>query len=140
MFRKAFVLALLVVFAVSIAGCASLGTVKQKDREIQGLRNQISVLEVEIQDKDQEINGLKDALSFKQVEQARFEEKQPSIRDIQAALTKAGFDPGKIDGRLGKKTRQALKAFQKANNLKVNGKADRKTWALLSEYLSLKTK
>ncbi|MDD5661961.1 MAG: peptidoglycan-binding domain-containing protein [Candidatus Omnitrophica bacterium] len=140
MFRKAFVLALLVVFAVSLAGCASLGTVKQKDREIQGLRNQISVLEVEIQDKDQEINGLKDALSFKQVEQARFEEKQPSIRDIQAALTKAGFDPGKIDGRLGKKTRQALKAFQKANNLKVNGKADRKTWALLSEYLSLKTK
>ncbi|MDD5196975.1 MAG: peptidoglycan-binding domain-containing protein [Candidatus Omnitrophota bacterium] len=140
MFRKAFVLVLLVVFAVSLAGCASMGTVKQKDREIQGLRNQISVLEVEIQDKEQEINGLKDALSFKQVEQARFEEKRPSARDIQNALAKAGFDPGKIDGRLGKKTRQALKAFQKAHNLKVNGKADRRTWAVLSEYLSLKTK
>ncbi|MFA4989900.1 MAG: peptidoglycan-binding domain-containing protein [Candidatus Omnitrophota bacterium] len=140
MFRKVFVLALLVVFAVTLTGCASRGTVKQKDREIQGLRNQVSVLEAQIQDRDQEINGLKDALSFKQVEQVKFEAKQPSTKDIQSALAKAGFDPGKIDGRLGKKTRQALKAFQKAHNLKINGRADRKTWALLSEYLSLKAK
>ena len=34
------------------------------------------------------------------------------IRDMQAMLTRAGFDVGKIDGFMGLKTRQAVKAMQ----------------------------
>lgn len=153
MFKKVFVLSLLVAFAVSLAGCASMGTVKQKDMEIQGLKNQVSVLESQAQSKDQEISGLREALSAKQAEQAKLEsssasgekavtkvKSHPSVKDIQNALANAGFDPGKIDGHMGKQTREALRAFQKAHNLKVNGRANKKTWALLGEYLNQKTK
>ena len=154
MFSKVFVASLLTAFAVSLTGCASMSTVKQKDNEIQGLKNQISVLESQVQSKDQEIGSLKDTLNAKQVEQEKLgavsskagEENskkigsRPSIKDIQTALANAGFEPGKIDGHMGKQTREALKAFQKAHNLKVNGKANKKTWALLSEYLNQKIK
>ena len=149
MFRKVFVLSLLVVFAVSLAGCASMSTVKQKDLEIQGLRNQVSVLEAQTQSKDQEINNLKEALN-KAAEQFNVETSKekvrlkvkphPSIKDIQTALKNAGLYQGKIDGRIGQQTREALKAFQRAHNLKVNGRASKKTWAVLNEYLSRKTK
>ena len=153
MFRKVFVLSLLVVFAIALAGCASMSTVKQKDMEIQGLKNQVSVLETQVQSKDQEINGLKDTLSAKPVEQTKTEtvsvvmgktsikaKAHPSVKDIQTALKNAGFYQGNVDGHMGKQTRLALKAFQKDHNLKVNGKANKKTWALLSEYLNQKTK
>jgi Putative peptidoglycan binding domain len=38
---------------------------------------------------------------------------------IQQALKDKGFDPGPIDGVAGAKTREAIRAFQKANNLHV---------------------
>jgi peptidoglycan hydrolase-like protein with peptidoglycan-binding domain len=146
MFKKVLVLSLLVVFAVSLAGCASMSTVKQKDLEIQGLRNQISVLEAQGQNKDQEINNLKEALN-KASEQPKpaavepgADKKFSSLKDIQAALKNAGFYQGDIDGRIGKQTREALKAFQKAHNLKANGKLNKKTRVALMEYLSLKNK
>ncbi len=37
---------------------------------------------------------------------------------IQLALKRAGFDPGQIDGRFGRKTLRALKKFQKAKGLR----------------------
>ena len=64
----------------------------------------------------------------------------PKVIQVQTALKNAGFDPGKIDGNMGKQTRDALKAFQKAHNLTANGKANKKTWALLSAYLDQKAK
>jgi peptidoglycan hydrolase-like protein with peptidoglycan-binding domain len=38
---------------------------------------------------------------------------------IQQALKDKGFDPGPVDGKAGPKTRDAIRAFQKANNLHV---------------------
>jgi len=153
MFRKVFGFSLLTVFAVSLVGCASMGTVKQKNNEIQGLKNQVSLLETQVQNKDQEINSLRDALSTKSVGQTSTEttttvtertstkvKSNFSVKDVQKALANAGYDPGKIDGRMGKQTRDALRAFQKANNLTVNGKANKKTWALLGTYLTQKSK
>jgi len=35
--------------------------------------------------------------------------------------------PGSIDGRMGPKTRVALKAFQEANDLKATGQLDNQT-------------
>jgi N-acetylmuramoyl-L-alanine amidase len=43
------------------------------------------------------------------------------IEDIQNALKKAGFDPGPIDGVMGKHTRDALRAFQKDYKLTPDG-------------------
>jgi hypothetical protein len=68
--------------------------------------------------------------------QAIFAQAEPHarIQDIQAALKKAGFYDGVIDGALGKKTSQAIKDFQKAHNLASDGKVGVKTWQLLSRY------
>ncbi|MDP8266875.1 MAG: peptidoglycan-binding protein [Candidatus Aceula meridiana] len=41
---------------------------------------------------------------------------------VQEVLSSQGFDPGKLDGKTGPKTKEAVKAFQEANNLKVDGK------------------
>jgi len=59
-------------------------------------------------------------------------------KKIQLALNAAGFDPGKIDGVMGSKTRRAIKEFQRANKLKVDGKVGPKTWRALQKYLKMK--
>lgn len=56
-------------------------------------------------------------------------------KQIQIALQNAGFYTGKIDGRIGPKTKEAIKAFQKANGLKPDGIVGRQTWEKLSKYL-----
>jgi peptidoglycan hydrolase-like protein with peptidoglycan-binding domain len=49
------------------------------------------------------------------------------IRKLQEALKAKGEDPGSTDGFMIRKTRAALKAFQKANGLKASGKLDEPT-------------
>lgn len=56
-----------------------------------------------------------------------------NIKLVQAALKEAGFDPGAIDGKMGTKTKNAIRAFQKANGLTADGKIGYKTLVKLSE-------
>lgn len=42
-----------------------------------------------------------------------------------------GFNPGRVDGIFGDKTNSAVKAFQKAVGLTVNGEVDGKTWEVI---------
>lgn len=152
MFRKAYVFVLLGVFAICLSGCVTARASKQKDLENQGLRNQISVLESQIQNKDQELNSLKEELNslIEQKNQTAVKSAKeksaaevsahPATKQVQTALKNAGFYTGNVDGRMGKKTRDAVKAFQKANNLTVSGKVSKKTWILLSGHLTEKTK
>lgn len=53
------------------------------------------------------------------------------IKQIQKALKKAGFDPGPVDGIRGRRTIAAIKAFQQANSLDVDGIVGPKTAAKL---------
>lgn len=57
----------------------------------------------------------------------------PMIRQIQGVLQERGYNPGPLDGVLGKKTKEALRRFQKDHRLAVTGEitADTKS-ALLS--------
>jgi len=55
----------------------------------------------------------------------------PPLADVQLALQDAGFPPGPIDGRVGRRTRSALKAFQSAKGLKPAGEVNRETWEAL---------
>lgn len=148
MLRKALILS--VIFIVSLNGCATAP--KPKDLEIQGLRNQIQVLEAQLQSKDEEINSLRETLAKateeKEAKVIQASKKKvigevksrPTTRHIQIALKNAGFEPGPIDGRMGRQTRDTIKAFQKANNLVVDGKVGKQTWALLKGYLYKKIK
>ena len=58
------------------------------------------------------------------------------LTDIQRALTKAGFDLGAIDGKMGPKTKKAIQAFQKEHNLTVDGIVGAKTWEKLKTYIN----
>ncbi|MFA4991010.1 MAG: peptidoglycan-binding domain-containing protein [Candidatus Omnitrophota bacterium] len=59
----------------------------------------------------------------------------PTTKDIQTALKNAGFDPGPIDGKMGQKTRQAIKDFQAAKGLVADGVVGPKTWAELGKHM-----
>lgn len=136
----------LFVLLISSSGCAS--ACKQKEMELLGLKNQISAQEVLLERKDQEIESLREALNKTTEEKAAQGSLElggkkvtgslnmhPSIKQIQTALRNAGFDPGPVDGKMGKKTRQAVRSFQKAHGLKVDAKVGPKTWSALQEYL-----
>jgi peptidoglycan hydrolase-like protein with peptidoglycan-binding domain len=116
---------------------------------MQGLRNQISVLEAQLASRDEEIAGLKDSLNqAKEIaskpqpqEKAIGEVKsRPNTKQIQTALANAGYYAGKVDGKMGRQTRSAIKEFQRANNLKPDGKVGKQTWAVLQEFLYKKVK
>ncbi len=62
---------------------------------------------------------------------------QHSKKEIQQALKNAGFYQGPIDGKIGPQTHEAIKQFQQANGLKVDGIVGRHTWVKLAPYLSL---
>jgi peptidoglycan hydrolase-like protein with peptidoglycan-binding domain len=49
-----------------------------------------------------------------------------AIRDIQEQLRAHGFDPGPADGRLGARTCSAVRAYQKAAGLPIDGRLDPK--------------
>ncbi|GBE43617.1 putative peptidoglycan binding domain protein [bacterium BMS3Bbin10] len=52
-----------------------------------------------------------------------------SVRDVQSALAARGYNPGPADGKMGNKTRSAIRAFQNAQGLQPTGRIDQ---ALLS--------
>lgn len=57
------------------------------------------------------------------------------IKQVQTALKNAGFYKGPIDGRLGPRTKEAVRNFQKANGLSPDGVAGKQTREKLKIYL-----
>lgn len=57
-----------------------------------------------------------------------------NVMGLQRALKKAGFMSGKLDGRMGPQTREALRSFQRANGLKADGLIGLKTIRALVAY------
>jgi peptidoglycan hydrolase-like protein with peptidoglycan-binding domain len=53
------------------------------------------------------------------------------VKAVQQALQDKGHQTGDIDGRMGPKTRAALRAFQQKEGLKSTGRADAETMAKL---------
>jgi peptidoglycan hydrolase-like protein with peptidoglycan-binding domain len=54
------------------------------------------------------------------------------IKKLQESLKAAGYDPGPIDGKMGPLTKEAIKKFQQANGLAVDGIAGSKTKTALA--------
>jgi peptidoglycan hydrolase-like protein with peptidoglycan-binding domain len=53
------------------------------------------------------------------------------VVDLQRRLAMAGFDVGAADGEFGPRTREAVRAFQRAKGLVVDGICGPRTWAAL---------
>lgn len=54
------------------------------------------------------------------------------VATMQTLLRAKGFDPGNPDGKFGPRTDKALRAFQAANKLTVDGICGDRTWAVLA--------
>lgn len=127
---RIFLFFLLVIF---FTGCAT----PRIQKESQQLQNRITLLEQELRQKDEQIRLLEGELEKKR---AFKEEKEqilsPTPKWIQRALKNAGFYKGPIDGKIGTKTKEAIKVFQRANGLTPDGLVGKCTWEKLSKYLS----
>ncbi|MCX7927492.1 MAG: peptidoglycan-binding protein [Candidatus Omnitrophica bacterium] len=142
MIQRVFFLGLGLLIMALTSGCATTSQ-KKLAQENETLRLQVQNLEKTIEQKDAEIDSLRRSLSqtteekYNLYRQERLSQsyKKPTIKQIQIALKNAGFDPGPIDGTMGKKTRSAIREFQRQNGLVVDGKVGKKTWAVLSAYL-----
>src|SRR5688572_3826006 len=58
-------------------------------------------------------------------------DRREEVKELQRRLKGAGFDPGPVDGYLGPKTEKAVKAFQRARGLVVDGEVGPQTWGAL---------
>lgn len=142
MVKRVCCLGVAVVGILVLSGCTTAR--KNDDLLNQGLRNKVLALEAQLNEKDSQINSLKEELLKNEqvgVESVAGDTKlSVDPKQVQTALKNAGFYQGAVDGKLGKKTRRAIRAFQRANNLHADGKVGSKTWDVLKEYLDKKVK
>ena len=52
-------------------------------------------------------------------------------RQIQLALKRRGYDPGPVDGLMGRRTSNAIRAFQAEHGLAITGMVSRTLYELL---------
>ena len=57
------------------------------------------------------------------------------VKKLQEGLQKLAYDPGPADGKLGSKTKAALRTFQQDNGLKADGKPGKATITKLEALL-----
>ena len=141
MFQRILIAFFLVLF---LAGCAttnrtSNNQTQQLQSQVKELQDKIRFLEEEAQAKSREISELENELYKTQTARQKTESSttvQLSVKQIQTALKNAGFYKSSIDGKLGKQTKNAIKAFQEAHGLKADGMVGKRTIAELSKYLN----
>jgi len=56
-----------------------------------------------------------------------------AVKNVQAHLRSAGFDPANVSGRFDERTAGALKAFQRKSGLPATGTVDARTWSKLKQ-------
>jgi cell division protein FtsL len=126
-------LMLFLVIVLCVSGCVTV-PVSSKS-EIEQLQSQISDLQTELNVAKAENASLKQELSQLASKKAV---RMPNAGEIQAALKKAGFYQGEVDGQIGTKTKDAIKKFQEANGINPDGVVGSRTWQLLEKYLEEK--
>lgn len=145
-----FTTALLGVLVLT-TGCT---TKKRHQRDITNLQGQVGALQSEVARLDQSLKDTEMALKAVQERGTspasggtsvlgQFTEggiyRTPSgfelpATSIQRALKKAGYYQGTIDGKVGSRTRQAIRNFQKDNGLVADGVCGRQTWGQLQSF------
>ncbi len=127
---------------VALTGCATTRARKPDQKE---LSSQVEQLQSELTAKDQQIQDLQYQLdSYQQSlggtstnfsrssKSAAIRVSGVTVKQVQKALANAGYDPGPADGKMGQKTKSAIKSFQRKNGLKADGIVGEKTWSLLN--------
>jgi murein L,D-transpeptidase YcbB/YkuD len=129
------------VSVLFIAGCA---TTRAKKAGMPDADSQVVQMQTQLQALEQENQELRSQLESQERSSGDFSDRSVAASkseilrvsgvtptQLQKALRRAGYDPGPIDGRIGKKTRAAVKAFQRRQNLKADGIVGERTWSAL---------
>lgn len=153
--RIGFVFIVLIIGAsLTISGCSSAQ--KKLSEEVKGIKTKVDTLEtrvegVEAKQTETERLAAEQAQKTEEMkaQNARYSGKtnvgikhknspqsKEHVKEIQTCLKNAGFYKGEIDGVKGRKTRSAIKKFQKENGLFADGVVGKKTWEALSKYSS----
>lgn len=124
-----------------VAGCSSFsGTRAKRDEE---LNTRLAALESRMTAVNQRVEELASAeqpdtagseASSERPAPARVA-KRFTVRETQRALASAGFYKGSVDGKAGPQTLRAIREFQQANGLKVDGIVGSSTRQALAKYL-----
>jgi murein L,D-transpeptidase YcbB/YkuD len=118
----------------AVAGCATTKPcVTPQKTDTQQLQDQITNLESQLKQQQDENEILRQQLAKNYAEKKVL--RMPNGKEIQLALSKAGYYKGDVDGQVGSKTKDAIKKFQSANGLNPDGVLGSRTWQLLSKYL-----
>ena len=75
--------------------------------------------------------GAKEKTVMVELKQVKQGSKCAEVKTVQRLLNAMGYDCGEVDGSFGAKTLSAVKDFQKAKGLSVDGIVGAKTWAAL---------
>lgn len=156
------ILVLLSGLAVGMSGCVTKGAHKKEMNAVQG---QIGALSQEVSRIDSSLRETDSALKEEEAKHKALEAELSASRgrigslkeergvlsggttyrtpsgfelpsiSIQKALKSAGYYNGDIDGKIGPSTRTAIRDFQSAHGLTVDGVCGRKTWEKLKTYL-----
>ena len=120
---------------VFLAGCATARPgAGSLETRVQSLENRMQVVEADVQSgaprSSEATTGNVGSGGEKMADAQNMTKK-----DIQKALKTAGYYDGVVDGKIGAKTRSAIKAFQNDNGLKADGIPGRQTKEKLLKYL-----
>ena len=131
-----------VAVGAMVTGCSSLSGTRAKQNE--ELNTRLASLESQVTSLNQRVEEL--APGQAQPAPAGFEisperqaparsAKKLTVRQTQRALASAGFYKGPVDGKEGQQTKQAIREFQQAQKLKVDGIVGSSTRRALAKYL-----
>ncbi|MFH1692223.1 MAG: peptidoglycan-binding domain-containing protein [Candidatus Omnitrophota bacterium] len=121
------------------SGCATTHS-----SSLLALENRLHVLETKVEDLSSQNEmtcclvkdpSVSDTLVVKEVEPTSVIAAKMTKEQIQLALKNIGYYDGKIDGKIGPRSKIAIKEFQKDMGLKVDGVAGRMTKEKLAKYL-----
>ncbi|MEI6438088.1 MAG: peptidoglycan-binding protein [Candidatus Omnitrophota bacterium] len=157
-------LLLVLVGAVALAGCATTQAkvapinqvqnqvvdleqrMEEQEKEIVDLKYEVKELSGKTEDKSQatvvETSDSTPTKSKSKNSSVSANDMEGLIRvavaptEIQKALKGAGLYEGKIDGKIGSKTKAAVIEFQRKHNLKADGVIGQKTWSEMKQFLA----
>ena len=138
----------LMVAGAALAGCAttSTGAHVEQDQlraQVNTLQSQVAALSSQVEELRGRQRSVEDhtweaggRVAVADAHAAKHSRVVLTAKELQLALQRAGYYQGPIDGRIGTKTRNAIKTFQTANNLVADGVAGTKTMIALQAYLT----
>ncbi|MBI4432600.1 MAG: peptidoglycan-binding protein [Candidatus Omnitrophica bacterium] len=136
--RKILFLSVL-AFSLMLSACATTRPRQTGDlsARVKELESQLAAKDQEVQDLQAQLDSVNQSLGgdFLKGEKTStlIRVSGVTVKGLQKALKKAGYDPGPVDGHIGRKTKKAVKAFQKGRGLRSDGVVGEKTWNLLNQ-------